>query len=97
MLHILTTPSKYIFSYFLFIKRVAVVGGGVCGLTCAYQALKTIPSLKTLDIYAEKWEGDTTSSGAAGLWRAANVGNTPREKIDRWAQGSLRLGIKSLH
>jgi len=68
-----------------------VIGGGICGSTCAYQALKSIPTLQTLDIYAEKWTNNTTSYGAAGLWRAANVGNTPREKIDRWAQGSLRL------
>ncbi|XP_066926326.1 D-aspartate oxidase-like [Clytia hemisphaerica] len=76
---------------------VAVIGGGICGLSSAYQALseKSL-NIKQLHIYADKYQSQTTSSGAAGLWRAANVHNTPREKLNRWGKDSLDHAIQVL-
>ena len=53
-------------------------------------------NIEKLDVFADKFTTATTSYGAAGLWRAANVAKTPREKIDRWAKGSLDNALKVL-
>jgi len=36
-----------------FFKRIAVVGRGICGSTCAFQSLESIPAIRKLDIYAD--------------------------------------------
>eukprot|EP00111_Clytia_hemisphaerica_P016065 TCONS_00047537-protein len=77
--------------------NVAVIGGGICGLTSAYQALseKSL-NIKQLHIYADKYLSQTTSNGAAGLCIAEDVFNTPREKLNRWGKDSLEYGRKMI-
>ena len=76
---------------------MAVIGAGICGLSSAYQVLTDESfNVQQLDVFADRFTSDTTSFGAAGLWRAANVHNTPREKLDRWAKASLEHAIHIL-
>lgn len=48
--------------------RIAIVGGGVIGLTTALRLVQTFPRCH-LTIVAEKLASETTSEGAAGLWK----------------------------
>lgn len=58
--------------------QVAVVGGGVCGLTSALALLRRLPDAH-VTIIAEKVADDTTSEGAAGLWKPFALSGTPPE------------------
>lgn len=64
-------------------------------MSCAYLIKKNFPQLN-VKIFAEKFSPDTTSNIAAGLWRAANVGNTPREKLNKWSKGSFNYAVDVL-
>lgn len=48
--------------------RVAVVGAGAVGLSTAVQIQDALPSSQ-VTIIAEKFDRDTTSDGAAGIFR----------------------------
>lgn len=51
-------------------QRVAVVGAGAVGLSTAVQIQDALPSSQ-VTIIAEKFDRDTTSDGAAGIFRPA--------------------------
>ena len=48
--------------------RIAVIGAGIVGLTSAINIQKLMPDAK-VTIIADKFEKDTTSYGAGGLYR----------------------------
>lgn len=48
--------------------RIVVVGAGVVGLSTAVQLQKTFPNC-SITIVADKFGKDTTSDGAAGIFR----------------------------
>lgn len=48
--------------------KVCVVGAGVVGLTTALQIQQSIPNVQ-VTVLADKWEEETTSYGAGGLFR----------------------------
>lgn len=56
-------------------RNIAVVGGGVIGLTSALRVFERIPEA-SVTIFAEKVATDTTSEGAAGLWKPYAVTGT---------------------
>ena len=58
--------------------RVAVVGGGVIGLTTALRMYERFPTAR-LTVIAEKLATETTSEGAAGLWKPYAISGTPSE------------------
>lgn len=59
--------------------RVAVIGGGVIGLTTALRVHERFPAAQ-VTIIAEKLATETTSEGAAGLWKPYAITGTPSEK-----------------
>ena len=54
---------------------VCVVGGGVIGLTSALRLLQRLPAA-AVTIIAEKVATETTSEGAAGLWKPYAITGT---------------------
>lgn len=68
-------------------KRVAVVGAGVVGLTSALRILQTFPpGSVALTVLAERFGGDTTSAGAAGIWGPYCLSDTPAPAVLRWSR-----------
>ena len=62
--------------------RIAVIGAGIVGLTSAVNIQKLMPDAK-VTIISDKFDKDTTSSGAGGLYRptAHLVKGVPPETI----------------
>ena len=59
-------------------KRVAVIGAGICGLSTAIRLQAADPSLD-ITIFAETFSPETTSDGAAGFWEPVFMRDTPIE------------------
>ena len=59
--------------------KVAIIGGGVIGLTSALHLLQRFPDAE-VTLIAENFAIDTTSEGAAGLWKPFAISGTPAEK-----------------
>ena len=64
---------------------VVVLGAGVIGLTTALRLCNELPTAK-VTVFAEKFEDETTSAGAAGLWEPYKLSDTPPELIRRWGR-----------
>jgi len=64
--------------------HIAVVGGGVVGLTSALRILQNVPTSK-VTVVAEKFGSDTTSHGAAGVWGPYKMSNTDESLTNRLA------------
>ncbi|XP_076448849.1 D-aspartate oxidase-like isoform X2 [Babylonia areolata] len=69
--------------------RIAVIGAGIVGLTTAVNIQKLLPSAQ-ITIIAEKFDNETTSSGAGGLYRptAHLVKGVPVDTIKGWVKDS---------
>ncbi|XP_046368122.1 D-aspartate oxidase-like isoform X2 [Haliotis rufescens] len=69
--------------------KVTVVGAGVVGLSTAINILETVPGVD-LTVVAEKFDDDTTSSGAGGHFRPNinHIDGVPKAKLKRWAMDS---------
>lgn len=67
---------------------VCVLGAGVIGLSCALQTLQKVPNVE-VTIIAEKFNEDTTSDGAAGLWEPYQLEDTPASSINAWGGETL--------
>ncbi|XP_015433999.1 PREDICTED: D-aspartate oxidase [Dufourea novaeangliae] len=63
---------------------VAVVGAGVIGMTTSVALKTAFPELK-VHVFAEDFSPNTTGDGSAGLWGPYLLGDTPREKVLKWA------------
>jgi glycine/D-amino acid oxidase-like deaminating enzyme len=59
--------------------RVAIVGGGVVGLTSAVRLQEAFPNSR-ITIIADKVANETTSEGAAGLWKPYALSGTSTSK-----------------
>lgn len=71
-------------------KKIAVVGAGVVGLSTAMNIFDSIPFV-SVTVIADKFNVDTTSDGAGGLFRP-NSNTTPGipvEKMKKWCTDSL--------
>lgn len=76
--------------------KICVVGAGVVGLTTALEILKTIPDCE-LTIIADKFNSDTTSDGAAGLFAPVCTFRGPTKEITReWIKYSYEYYRKLL-
>lgn len=62
--------------------NVAVLGAGVVGLTTALQLKKEFRDV-TVDVIAEKFNRETTSFVAAGLFRPGTSFTGPSDEITR--------------
>jgi len=65
--------------------RVAVVGGGIIGLSTALEIKRKVPEIKVV-IFSESVSPHTTADGAAGILGLYLMGDTPLEKQVRWAK-----------
>jgi len=70
--------------------RVGVVGAGVVGLSTAFRVLQEFREKVQVEILADKFDVDTTSDGAAGLFRPVMTPyeNQCEEQFKRWSQTS---------
>ncbi|KAI3427267.1 hypothetical protein D9Q98_007199 [Chlorella vulgaris] len=66
---------------------VCVLGGGVVGLTSALRIKQARPDID-VTVMAETFS-DTTSHGAAGLWKPFTLGDTPPDLVNRWGQDTF--------
>jgi glycine/D-amino acid oxidase-like deaminating enzyme len=77
--------------------RVAVLGGGVVGLSAAVRVLDRLPAAR-LTIVAEEVAAGTTSVGAAGLWKPFAVGAAESaERINRWGAETFQHYLNVYH
>jgi len=60
--------------------KVAVVGGGIIGLSSAYCLKQKYPDLD-VSLISEEYSPDTTGDGAAGLWTPYLLSDTSPELI----------------
>lgn len=75
---------------------VAVVGGGVIGLSTAIRLAEGAGGDKEqggggVVVFARGFGADTTSSGAGGLWEPYKLGDTPGELVNRWSAETLEF------
>jgi len=64
------------------VKKVGILGAGVVGLNTAIQLQKEFPTLD-VTIIAEKFNQETTSDGAAGLFRPSPSFSGPNVDITK--------------
>lgn len=69
--------------------NIAIVGAGVVGLTTAIEVKKQFRSAN-VSVIAEKFETDTTSYVAAGLFRPGTSFSGPNEQITRYERRNKR-------
>ncbi|XP_059469033.1 D-aspartate oxidase [Neocloeon triangulifer] len=73
------------------VKRVGILGAGVVGLNTALQLQSEFPTLD-VTIIAEKFNQETTSDGAAGLFRPSSSFSGPNIEITKkWILDSYRF------
>jgi predicted NAD/FAD-dependent oxidoreductase len=77
-------------------SRIAVVGAGIAGLCTAVQIQQALQQSPVsagahITIIADKFNTDTTSDGAAGIFRptADLVGGVPRQLLKQWCEDSF--------
>lgn len=77
--------------------KICVLGAGIVGLTTALEIQLMIPDCE-LTIIADKFNMDTTSDGAAGLFAPVCTFRGPTKEITReWIQYSYQYYKKLLH
>jgi len=59
--------------------KIAIIGGGVIGLTSALRLLQRSPEAE-VTLICSKLGTETTSAGAAGLWKPYAISGTSPEK-----------------
>ena len=69
---------------------VAVLGAGVIGLSTALRLAHELPGA-SITLIAEKFDMETTSSGAAGLWEPYKLSNTPPELVRQWGADTFAV------
>lgn len=63
------------------VKKIAVLGAGIIGISCAVQLQKKFKSAVEVVIISEEFSPNTTGDGSAGLWGPYLMGSTPNDKI----------------
>lgn len=63
------------------VKKIAVLGGGINGISCAVQLQNKFKSAVEVTVISEEFSPNTTGDGSAGLWGPYLMGNTPNDKI----------------
>ncbi|KAJ8714388.1 hypothetical protein PYW07_002613 [Mythimna separata] len=64
-------------------SKIAVIGAGVNGLTCAVKIKETYKDFDVVLISSE-FSPNTTGDGSGGLWLPYLCGNTPYSLIEKW-------------
>lgn len=65
------------------VKKIAIVGAGVVGLSCAVKVAEFVKNDKSIDVclLSEQFSPNTTGDGSAGLWGPYLIGDTASDKI----------------
>lgn len=65
------------------VKKVAIVGAGVVGLSCAVKIAESVNSSANIEVcvFSDKFSPNTTGDGSAGLWGPYLTCDTTSEKI----------------
>lgn len=71
------------------VLEVTVIGAGVIGLTTALRLCEEVQHVH-VRVIADRFDEDTTSAGAAGLWEPYKLSDTPPELIRRWGQETFQ-------
>ncbi|CAD7011729.1 unnamed protein product [Ceratitis capitata] len=69
--------------------QIAVIGGGVSGVSSAIQILEYLKSTGNpvaVTVLSEAFSPNTTGDGSAGLWGPYLLGGTPTERVHRWSK-----------
>ena len=56
--------------------RIAIIGAGVVGLSCAHQILKDLGDNVQITVIAEGFMNQTTTFGSGGLWEPYQIAGT---------------------
>ncbi|GBN15802.1 D-aspartate oxidase [Araneus ventricosus] len=64
------------------VRKVAVIGGGVIGLTTAVVIAENLKDVQ-VTVISEKWSPDTTGDGSAGFWAPYMLGDVPEKTLRR--------------
>ncbi|XP_063980584.1 D-amino-acid oxidase [Diachasmimorpha longicaudata] len=70
-------------------EKIAVVGGGIVGVTAAVAVKESFPRCE-VTIFSENFTPDTTGDGSAGLWGPFLCGIESQDNIVRWGGGTHR-------
>lgn len=71
------------------VVRACVVGAGVIGLSSACRLIEQTSLPCQVTLIADSFLYDTTSDGAFGLWEPYFSGETPKEKVRKWAGDTM--------
>lgn len=65
------------------VKKIAVIGAGVVGLSCAVKIAEYVKNNNKIDVclLSEKFSPNTTGDGSAGLWGPYLIGDNAPDKI----------------
>jgi len=67
-------------------KRVAVLGAGTVGLSCALKMVQRYGRSVEVTIIAAEFLQQTTSYSCGGLWEPYQIAGTPDESINQWGK-----------
>ncbi|GFQ97283.1 d-aspartate oxidase [Trichonephila clavata] len=73
----------------IMVFKVAVIGGGVVGITSAVVIAENLPDVE-VTVISDKWSPDTTGDGSAGFWCPYLLGDVPPEVLREWCQISFQ-------
>jgi D-amino-acid oxidase len=62
-------------------KKIAVIGGGVNGLSAAVKLIDYFGNDVQITLVSEEMTPNTTGDGSAGLWGPYLCGSTPEKNI----------------
>ncbi|KFM58663.1 D-aspartate oxidase, partial [Stegodyphus mimosarum] len=77
-------------------KNIAVIGAGVIGLSTALCLQKEFPSA-SLSLYADKFNEDTLSAGAGGIFRPELNIDENFERLSKWCEDSFSHFLELAH
>lgn len=74
--------------------KIAVIGGGVIGLTTAIEIHRKFGHQAKVVIIADKFTPNTTSDIAAGLWEPYLLAENSEENVIRWSAATYQHILK---
>ncbi|CAL1278211.1 unnamed protein product [Larinioides sclopetarius] len=76
--------------------KVAIIGGGVIGLTTAVVIAENVKDVQ-VTVISEKWSPNTTGDGSAGFWAPYLLGDVPEKTLREWCEKSLEIFREICH
>ncbi|XP_055936523.1 D-aspartate oxidase-like [Argiope bruennichi] len=72
------------------VRKVAIVGGGVVGLTTAVVIAENLKDVQ-VTVISDKWSPETTGDGSAGFLTPYLLGDMPVQTLREWCQKSFEI------